>query len=94
MGLIAARKTRTVLENTEKIIAIEMLNAYQGIHFRAPFHKELGVGTQAVFDFMDQTGGIEFVSEDRILYPLISATLELVTTGVIVDHLNEKTTLQ
>ncbi|MBU1534441.1 aromatic amino acid lyase, partial [Myxococcota bacterium] len=94
MGLIAARKTRTVIENAEKIIAIELLNAFQAVHFRAPFHKEMGQGTQAVFDFMNETNGISFVSEDRILAPLIQKTLELVTRGSITELLQSSPGLQ
>lgn len=89
MGLIAARKTRTVLENTEKIIAIELLNSFQGLHFRYPFNRELGKGNQIVFDLMEQTKGIEFVSEDRILAPLISTILSLVKSNEILNQLTK-----
>ncbi len=94
MGLIAARKTRTVIENAEKIIAIELLNAFQGIHFRAPFHQELGEGSQSVFNYLRDTDGIQFVTEDRILAPLIQKTLDLVTTGSIVSLLESGPGLQ
>jgi histidine ammonia-lyase len=85
MGLIAARKTRSIIENAEKIIAIEFLTAFQGIHFRKPFNKELGIGTQAVFDLMENTQDIEFVKKDRILAPMISKTLELVCSRTILE---------
>ncbi len=93
MGLIAARKTRTVIENVEKIIAIELLTAFQAMHFRKPFHKELGAGTQIIFDEMEQNPNIFFVEEDRILAPLIFAVLKMVRTRQIVSALDGKVPL-
>ncbi|MBN2723217.1 MAG: aromatic amino acid lyase [Deltaproteobacteria bacterium] len=94
MGLIAARKTRTVIENVEKIIAIELLTSFQGLHFRAPFNRELGEGNQIVFSLMEQTKGIEFVSEDRILAPLISTVLSLVKSMEIINDLSTSVSLK
>ncbi len=93
MGLIAARKTRTVIENVEKIIAIELLTAFQALHFRAPFHKELGAGTQILFDLMESNPNIFFVEEDRILAPLIFAVLKMVRTRQIIDALDSRVSL-
>jgi len=93
MGLIAARKTRTVIENVEKIIAIELLTAFQALHFRKPFHKELGAGTQILFDLMESNPGIFFVEEDRILAPLIFAVLKMVRTRQLVSALDGKVKL-
>ncbi|MBU1243860.1 aromatic amino acid lyase [Myxococcota bacterium] len=93
MGLIAARKTRTVIENVEKIIAIEFLTAFQALHFRSPFHKELGAGTQIIFDEMEQNPNIFFVEEDRILAPLIFAVLKMVRTRQLVSAMEGKVPL-
>ena len=93
MGLIAARKTRTVIENVEKIIAIEFLTAYQALHFRKPFHKELGRGTQILFDALEANPNVFFVEEDRILAPLIFAVLDMVRTRKLIDALEGKVSL-
>jgi len=93
MGLIAARKTRTVIENVEKIIAIELLTSFQALHFRKPFHKELGAGTQVIFDLMEQNPSIFFVEEDRILAPLIFAVLKMVRTRALVSALDGRVKL-
>ncbi|MGM0596581.1 MAG: HAL/PAL/TAL family ammonia-lyase [Myxococcota bacterium] len=87
MGLIAARKTRTVLKNTTKIIAIELLVAFQGLHYRKPFLSKLGKGTQKIFNEMQNTDGIEFVEKDRILAPLISRVLELVENRTLLNKI-------
>lgn len=94
MGLIAARKTRTVIENVEKIIAIEFLTAYQALHFRKPFHKELGRGTQILFDALEANPNVFFVEEDRILAPLIFAVLDMVRTRKLIDALEGKVSLE
>lgn len=93
MGLIAARKTRTVIENVEKIIAIEFLTAFQALHFRKPFQKELGCGTQILFDALEANPNIFFVEEDRILAPLIFAVLEMVRTRRLIAALEGRVAL-
>ena len=44
MGTIAARKAREILQNTKKVIAMEILAACQAIDLRG--NKKLGKGTE------------------------------------------------
>lgn len=47
MGTIAARKIREVIDNTETVLAIELLTAAQALEFRD--HSKLGRGTVAAY---------------------------------------------
>lgn len=63
MGTIAARKAREIANNTEEVLAIEFLCAYQGINFRAPLKP--GLGTNKIFNRIKQR--VKEIKEDRIL---------------------------
>jgi histidine ammonia-lyase len=63
MGTIAARKAREIANNTEEVLAIEFLCAYQGVCFRAPLKP--GIGTNKIFNRIKQR--VKEIKEDRIL---------------------------
>jgi len=48
MGAAAAHKAMQILENTEYIVAVELLCAAQAVEYRGP--EKLGKGTRAVYD--------------------------------------------
>jgi histidine ammonia-lyase len=48
MGMTAATKLRTIVENVEHVIAIELLAAAEGLEYRAPLRP--GLGVQRAFD--------------------------------------------
>jgi histidine ammonia-lyase len=50
MGMTAATKLRTVVENAEQVIAIELLAAAEGLEYRAPLRP--GRGVQRAFDMV------------------------------------------
>lgn len=81
MGSIAARKARTILENVEWVVAIELLNAYQALHFRRPLTP--GPATQALVREL-AAHGVELVEEDRPLYEDMDKVCRLVRTGRIL----------
>lgn len=63
MGPAAAQKAMQILENTEYIVAIELLCAAQAVEFRNP--KMLGKGTKAVYTRLRER--IPPLGEDRVL---------------------------
>jgi histidine ammonia-lyase len=64
MGANAATKAWRVLENLEKILGIELLNATQALEFRRPL-KSSPVIEQILSDYRKE---VSFVSEDRYLH--------------------------
>jgi len=72
MGTIAARKCREVLRNAERVVAIELLTAHQGLSFREPLQPgHAGRALRAAL----RRAGVEPLDEDRVLAPLIERAL-------------------
>jgi len=84
-GPIAGRQARRVIRNVEKILAIELLAAAQGIDFRRQVQPDarLGQGTQIAYALIRSR--VPFVERDTVMYPLINAVHELVATGELRD---------
>ena len=76
MGANAATKCFKVIENVEKILAIELLNASQAIEFRRPL-KSSSVIENMLKDFRKL---IPFINEDKIMYQEMEATLQFIKT--------------
>ena len=87
MGGIAARKARDILENVEYIIAIEVLNAYQGLCFRTPFSP--GPATLALVAELDAEG-LTPVEEDRPLHEDMNVVFRLLRRGRLLACVQEK----
>lgn len=84
MGCTAALKLRAIQDNVERILAMELLAAAQGIDFRQQEvgpERRLGRGTQAVYDLI--RGQAPFVEQDTVMYPLIETVRRLVASGAI-----------
>jgi len=81
MGGYSARKGLTMLNNTTRVIAIEMLSAAQGIDFRAPL--KCGRGTSAAFQAIRKE--IPFYEKDQYMQPLMLKSLELVKSCRVLD---------
>jgi histidine ammonia-lyase len=64
MGANAATKCFKVVENVERIIAIELLNAVQALEFRRPLKSSPTI-ENLVFQFREK---VEFLKNDRMLY--------------------------
>ena len=74
MGANAAVKARTVIDNTERILAIELLNAAQALEFRRPMKtsdllEELVEGLRKT---------VPFVQEDAVMYRLMDDSLNYI----------------
>lgn len=85
MGTIAARGARDILNNSRKVIAIEMLCAAQAIDLRD--NKKLGLGTNIAYNYIRKH--IDFVNEDVIMYPIINKMEELLINGELVQEVEK-----
>lgn len=81
MGATSARKAAAILANTEHVIAIEALNAAQGLDLRAPL--EPAPGTGAARAALREVSA--FLDEDRSLAGDIAAVRKLIADGSLVD---------
>lgn len=81
MGAGAAFKLRQVLDNTTSVIAIHLLCAAQAIDFRQPLKP--GKGTDAAYKEIRKQ--VDFLENDRPLYPDIDVLTEMVRKNTIVD---------
>jgi len=85
MGCTAALKAQEVLENTEGILALELLAASQGVDFRREMlggNPRLGRGTAVAYELIRRR--VPFLQQDAIMYPYIEAVRELVSSGELV----------
>ena len=86
MGGYSSRKALTMLNNTKRVISIEMLNAAQGIDFRAPLKP--GRGTSAAYKAFRRE--VPFYAKDQYMQPLMLKSLELVSNGTIIDAVEKE----
>jgi histidine ammonia-lyase len=71
MGANAATKCLRVMKNTERVLAIELLNATQALEFRRPMKS-----SKAVEAFVsDYRKVVSFVDKDRLLHNDIEASI-------------------
>lgn len=80
MGTIAARKARSIMENTRRVIAMEMMCACQAIDLRG--NKGLGKGTAPVYEALRKL--VPMLEEDRPLYDDINKCEGLIINGEII----------
>ena len=90
MAPIAARKARTILENVQKIVAIEMLYAAQALDLRlkkegkaSSPEKMFGEGTAAAYRAV--RAAVPFLDRDRPVYKDIAAMTELVRKETVLQ---------
>lgn len=65
MGSISVRKAKDILENSRRVIALEIFTACQAIHFRGK--DKLGDKTKLAFEFFSKH--IPFIEKDEVMYP-------------------------
>lgn len=86
MGMTAALKLREVLDNVERILAIELMSAAQGIDFRRQVigaDKVLGRGTRGVYALLRQY--VPFIETDTLMAGYVEAVRQLVAEGKVVE---------
>jgi len=83
MGANAATKALKVMENLERILAIELMNASQAIEFRRPLQSSEFI-EMFLKSYREE---VPFVSEDRILHYDIQKTVAFLNSFQIEDEL-------
>ena len=86
MGTIGARKAREILENTKKVIAMELMGACQAIDIRGK--SGLGMGTEEAYRIIRDR--ITTLENDRIMYTDINMAEEIVQSWEIVSQVESK----
>nr|WP_321233051.1 histidine ammonia-lyase [uncultured Psychroserpens sp.] len=83
MGANAATQCYNVVYNIERVLAIELLNASQALHFRKP------IKSSALIESFLETyaGEVGFVKEDQVFYKLIEKTLHFIDDFYIENEL-------
>ncbi|MBN2000671.1 histidine ammonia-lyase [candidate division KSB1 bacterium] len=81
MGAHAARKAMEVVENTETVLAIELLAGCQALDFRARLKH--GAGTGAVYQTV--RGNVETMTKDRLLHHDITRIKQLFENDTIIE---------
>lgn len=92
MAPIAARKARLILDNVQKIIAIEAFYAAQALDLRLTKLKYaktmMGNGTHSAHKTIRKV--IPYINKDRPIYPHIEAATDLIKNGKLLSEV-EKT---
>jgi len=83
MGATAAEKAMQILENTEYIIAIELLCATQAVEFRGP--QKLGKGTKKAYTIIRKH--VPTLKEDRVLSEDIEKTMQAIRKHIFLDEI-------
>mgnify|MGYP002225947989 FL=1 len=74
MGSNAATKLYRVVNNTERVLAIELFNAAQALEFRRPLKSSPAI--EAIFT--EYRKRVPFISNDEIMYPHIESSVQFV----------------
>ncbi len=85
MGSISVRKAKDILENTRRVIALEIFAACQALHFNGK--DQLGEKTKVAFDFFSKH--IPFIEEDTVMYPYMHKIENLLKDKKTYDDLFE-----
>ncbi|MEI7595543.1 MAG: histidine ammonia-lyase [Bacteroidota bacterium] len=76
MGANAATKAYRVVQNLERILAIEMMNAAQAIEFRKPLKSSETI--EAII--AEYRKAVHFIDDDCLMYPLLHKSVEFLRT--------------
>jgi histidine ammonia-lyase len=85
MGAISGRKTLRIIENVEKIIAIEWLCAAQALDFRRPLHSTPYV--ERAYSLLRDT--ISFAQVDRVFGEDMERAIRLLRSGQLLSTIKE-----
>jgi histidine ammonia-lyase len=77
MGMTGALKLRTVVDNAERVLAIELMAAAEGLEYRKPLKP--GLGVQNAYEIVRRH--VRPVSEDRALGGEIERLAEAIRDG-------------
>ena len=80
MGANAATKAFRVMENLERILAIELFNAAQAFHFRRPLKT-----SPFLENFYESyRKKVDFIENDKIMYPEMQASVDFLREITII----------
>ena len=85
MGATSALKLRDVVDNVEKILAVELMSAAQGVDFRRQVigaEKKLGQGTRVAYNAIRDM--VPFIESDSVMYEYIETMRKLVVDGKLI----------
>lgn len=85
MGSISSRKALQIVENVEKILAIELLTAAQAFEFRKPLKS--GVLLDEVHRFLRKK--VSFAEKDRVFADDIEIAIQIIKSGEIPMLIDE-----
>lgn len=86
MGAVAARKARTVLENTRRVVAVELCCAAQAVDLSGG-PGDLGRGTAAVYEMVRTT--VPTLEDDRVIAGDLAAVEALVGDDAAAMRLSD-----
>ena len=81
MGTTAARKARMILDNSRRVLGLELFAAYQALHFRGIIHT--APATAAVCRCIGEE--VAPVGDDIVMYPSMNALEAMVCRNAIVE---------
>ena len=91
MGVTAGLKLRQILANVERILAIELFCAAQGVDFRKQAigaQAQLGQGTREAYRLVRER--VPFIEQDTVMSPHMEAVREVIAGGSITCAVNER----
>ena len=85
MGFISASKAKKILENSTKVIAMEIMTACQAIDFREK--ALLGEKTSMLYQYIRSQ--IPFIESDEVMYPMIHLAEKMIKASDFFKHLEK-----
>lgn len=85
MGAVSGRKALKIVDNLEKILAIELLSASQAFDYRKPLHS--GILLEACHDYVRRF--ICHTEEDRVFGDDIQTCIKIISNKELVSVLNQ-----
>ena len=76
MGANSVVKTKTVLENVERVLGIELMSSAQALEFRRPMRSSQMLES-LLAGFREK---VPFIEEDVVFYPLIEESIKFIQT--------------
>ncbi|MEA2005994.1 MAG: histidine ammonia-lyase [Acidobacteriota bacterium] len=81
MGMTTALKTREIIDNTQTVLAIELMAGAQAVDLRKPLKPSKGV--QAAYDVVRKY--VDYIDVDRPLYGDIQKVKEIIASGEVLE---------
>ena len=77
-GTIAARQCRDIISNAERVVAIELMCAAQGLDFRKPLLP--GLAVRKIYDLIRRH--VPFLNNDRVLYRDLEILVKIIRKSI------------